>query len=183
MVEPDETKGIDMTKSSKVLSGPSLSRFFRRFYQSQTELDQATAERLARLSVQTFASVQLQRVAWSRLRSGVTQKRPLEAQATAARPAANSTEKEAAPVGGTESAKFDPYSFGLVPIYQREGREGLSKKLSTVERTDHLRKMARAQQIVLPAALRTGDIAADELCEAIIVAVEKRIANRRAAAG
>ena len=61
--------------------------------------------------------------------------------------------------------------------------EGLIEKLSTVGRADHLRKMARAQQIVLPAALRTGDIDPGELCEAITLAVEKRIANRRAAAG
>ena len=56
-------------------------------------------------------------------------------------------------------------------------------KLTTVESADHLRKMARAQQIALPSELRSGEIALEVLREAIAAAVEKRIANRRAAAG
>lgn len=82
-----------------------------------------------------------------------------------------------------KTKKVDPYSFGSVPIYQPEGREGLIEKLSTVSQADHLRKMACAQQILLPATLQSGDIDTGEFRKAITVAVEKRIANRRAAAG
>ncbi|MEM7748742.1 MAG: hypothetical protein AAF346_10855 [Pseudomonadota bacterium] len=173
-----------MAKSSKTLSGPSLGRFFRRFYQAQSQLDKETAERLTRLSVQTFAAVQLRRIPWAKLRASTADASSTRERATAKPSAAAQDGKsETSPSGPAESQKFDPYSFGLVPIYQREGREGLIEKLSTVGRADHLRKMARAQQIVLPAALRTGDIDPVELREAITTAVEKRIANRRAAAG
>ena len=168
-----------MTKSSKVLSGPSLGRFLRRFYSSQPQLDKETADHLARVTVQAFASVQLRRVPWAKLRNktaAVVAKEPSS-------PTKTSEKEPAKEPAAAETKKFDPYSFGLVPIYQREGREGLIEKLSTVSQADHLRKMARAQQIVLPAPLRTGDIDPGELREAITVAVEKRIANRRAAAG
>ena len=167
-----------MAKSSKVLSGPSLGRFLRRFYSSQPHLDKETADHLARVTRQAFASVQLRRVSWAKLRNKASAVDAKEASGPAKSP-----ETEPAKENTAESKKFDPYSFGLVPIYQREGREGLIEKLSTVTQADHLRKMARAQQIVLPAPLRTGDIEPGELREAITVAVEKRIANRRAAAG
>lgn len=80
------------------------------------------------------------------------------------------------------SPDFDPYAFGLIPVYQREGSEGLRSKLDTIENVDHLRSLARAQQIGLPASIRRGDVAADSIRDAIISAVEKRIADRRAAA-
>ncbi len=172
-----------MAKSSKTLSGPSLGRFFRRFYQAQSQLDKETAERLTRLSVQTFASIQLRRLPWAKLRANTADTKQTPERAASQPTAPQDGTSEPSPSKPAESQKFDPYSFGLVPIYQREGREGLIEKLSTVGRADHLRKMARAQQIVLPAALRTGDIDPVELREAITAAVEKRIANRRAAAG
>ena len=170
-----------MKKSSKKLSGPGLTRFFKRFYQAQAGIDAATAERLAKISSQTFSSVGIRRVAWSEMRSAPAQAekpaavdRPAEKQ-----PASDGREALAVPPPGV----FDPYCFGLVPIYQREGKSGLLTKLNTVESVDHLRKMARAQQIALPSELRSGEISLNVLREAIAAAVEKRIANRRAAAG
>jgi hypothetical protein len=80
-------------------------------------------------------------------------------------------------------ASFDPYIFGLVPVYQRQGPDGLLERLGEIKRVDHLRKMARAQQIVLPAELRSGDVPAEAIRSGIVIAVGKRIADRRAAAG
>lgn len=85
-------------------------------------------------------------------------------------------------VSAPPSPDFDPYAFGLVPVYQREGGEALRNKLATIRNVDHLRRMARAQQIGLPASMRRGEVAADSVRDAIIKAVEKRIADRRAAA-
>jgi hypothetical protein len=81
------------------------------------------------------------------------------------------------------ASSFDPYIFGLVPIYQRQGPDGLLEKLGEIKRVDHLRKMARAQQIVLPVELRSGDIPVEAIRSGIVTAVGKRIADRRAAAG
>src|SRR5690606_3553332 len=39
------------------------------------------------------------------------------------------------------SKPFDPYAFGLVPIYQKEGREALRARLGDVATADHLRQM------------------------------------------
>lgn len=169
-----------MTKSVKKLSGPSLNRFFKRFYRAQAGLDPGVADRLAEVSAKTFSSVRIRRIAWSQMRNPPRRAKPPEASPPAPliddRPSPT-------PPPATPAPPFDPYSFGLVPVYQREGRDGLLGKLATVETPEHLRKMARAQQIALPAELRTGDIDLAELREAITAAVEKRIANRRAAAG
>lgn len=83
----------------------------------------------------------------------------------------------------TDSAPFDAFAVKLVPVFQREGREGLLAKLADVATVDHLRQMAKAQQVVLPQALRTGEADAQTVRVAIADAVAKRVADRRAAAG
>jgi len=80
------------------------------------------------------------------------------------------------------AAGFDPYAFGLVPTFQREGATGLATKLNAITTVDDLRKMARAQQIALPADIRRGNVDAQAVRAAIVAAVAKRIADRRAAA-
>ena len=174
-------------KAAKKLSGPSLNRFFKRFFQAQAGIDPQTAERLTDISVRTFSSVRVRRIIWRQVH-GSAQRRSVRRapEVTAANPA---TAPDAEPENVTPAAPeqapvvaFDPYGFGLVPVFQREGKDGLLTKLAGIESTDNLRKMARAQQIALPAELRSGDIALDTLREAIAAAVEKRIANRRAAA-
>jgi len=70
-----------------------------------------------------------------------------------------------------------------VPTFQREGRDGLIAKLRNIESVDNLRKLARAQQIVLPEDFRQGDVAVEDMLAAIADSVAKRIADRRAAAG
>jgi hypothetical protein len=119
--------------------------------------------------------------------------------ATAATPARSTEEPQAGapsspeplpaagPTPGLASAPppagpFDPYIFGLVPIYQRQGPDGLMAKLAEITHIDHLRRMAKAQQILLPAELRSGDADARALRAGIVAAVGKRIADRRAAA-
>ncbi len=87
------------------------------------------------------------------------------------------------PLASAKEAPFDPYAIGLVPTYQREGAEGLAAKLAEVTALDDLRKMARLQQVALPAELRAPDADIEAVRAAIVAAVARRIANRRAAAG
>ena len=181
-----------MKRTTKKLSGIGLELYLRRFYATYADIDDALAQQLSQDGAKTFASVRVRRIAWRDWRP--QQKDPA---ATAATPspvrnepagpettiAAPSPQLAAVPDDAGSDAPFDPYAIGLVPIYQREGAEGLSKKLAVIGSLDNLRKMARSQQVALPAELRGSDADIAEVRTAIVNAVGKRIANRRAAAG
>lgn len=165
-----------MRKATRKISGPQMERFFRHYFAQEPGLESAAAESLTRRSLATFSSVNVRKeiVLGGRgvmRRIGARRQSDGEPAPAAA----------VAPAGGTGG--FDPYVFGLVPTFQREGREGLLARLGGIADVGQLRQMARAQQISLPAELRTGEAGADALRGAIADAVEKRIADRRAAAG
>ncbi len=87
------------------------------------------------------------------------------------------------PASAPADAAFDAYAIGLVPVFQREGRDGLLAKLAAITSIDYLRQMAKAQQIVLPQPLRLGDATPEAIRDGIADSVAKRIADRKAAAG
>lgn len=78
----------------------------------------------------------------------------------------------------SSAAAFDPYAFSAVVVLTRSGKDGLMKRLATIDRPEHLRSLADAQHLAVDKSLSTPA----ELRAAIIKATEKRIANRRAAA-
>ena len=186
-----------MKRTTKKLSGIGLELFLRRFYANYRAIDATLAEQLAKDSARTFSSVRVRRVAWCTWR----RKQAVNPAPDAANPApgadrgvaeqaAQPSSAVKAPVAAAapapptaDSAPLDPYAIGLLPTYQREGPDGLLAKLNGITSADHLRKMARAQQIALPTELRSLDAAIDDIRSAIVAAVGKRIANRRAAAG
>ncbi|MGI9476556.1 MAG: hypothetical protein ACR2PI_07615 [Hyphomicrobiaceae bacterium] len=184
-----------MKRTTKKLSGIGLELFLRRFYGTYSEIDDKLARQLSKDGANTFASVRVRRVAWRdwrpqpRSANGTLPAPPGTPEApSVAKPPAAATPKPAAPTraeSGTiaDDAAFDPYAIGLVPVYQREGAEGLSEKLAAIGSLDNLRKMARSQQIALPSELRGSDADIEAVRAAIVNAVGKRIANRRAAAG
>jgi|GEM_PF-6268529 len=179
-----------MKRTTKKLSGTSLERFFHRFFHAQTDIDDAQATKLVNAAKQVFSSVRVRPTGLHFVRAPILIDRSTpealpssevvpHIPSTSAMPTAAPTK---ASVSTETGPPFDPYAFGLVPIFQRQGREGLLAQLKTIGSLDHLRKMARAQQIVLPADLRRGEPSVDAVREAILIAVEKRIADRRAAA-
>lgn len=195
-----------MKRTTKKLSGIGLELFLRRFYGTYSEIDEQLADQLSKDGAKTFASLRVRRVAWRDWRpdrKAVNQKPPSPsaeeptkkaksaakpsrpARPVAAAPVTSPTASPAtaAPAPSDTEAPFDPYAIGLVPIYQREGAEGLSEKLAAIGSLDNLRKMARSQQVALPAELRGQDADIEAVRTAIVSAVGKRIANRRAAAG
>lgn len=105
---------------------------------------------------------------------------PLPAQTDSPPPPEAIAEPETAPAA---TAPFDPFCIGLVPTLQREGRAGLAAKLAGISSVGDLRAMAKAQQIVLPRDLRTGDAEPETIREAIVTAVARRVEDRRSAAG
>lgn len=190
-----------MRRTNRKLSGPGLKRFLQHFFRSQPGVDAALAERLVATSAALFASVRVRRTARPSARPAAPVGNGLADQAVGNvlpdQPAPTSPDpryaKIAASLHGqelaaqpsappTEPAAFDPYAIGLVPTYQRQGPDGLRAKLAGIADVGDLRKMARAQQIVLPIELRAGEADADAVRDGIVAAVAKRIADRRAAA-
>lgn len=163
------------------LSGHAKDRFLERFFAADADLSPDDVVRLAERSKAMFASLRVRKLAvYSSRQPRKTAASKRQAAETAA--AATSASSDAATM--TPSAgKFDAYAFGLVPTFQREGRDGLIAKLCGIDDLDHLRQMAKAQQIVLPPELRTGAHPLEAVRGAIADAVAKRIADRRAAAG
>ncbi len=184
-----------MKGTTKKLSGIGLDLFLRRHYASYPEIDDALARKLSEDGVKTFASARVRRAAWRDWLSGNTAAKPALTREVESPPPATEPPPIAEPAAkpppvavvvppaDTEAAPFDPYAIGLIPTYQREGADGLAAKLADVESLDNLRKMARSQQVALPADLRGADADIGAVRTAIVSAVGKRIANRRAAAG
>ena len=169
-----------MKDNTLKLSGHAKDRFLERFFAEEADLAPDALQRLTVRSKAAFASLRVRKMAVYPAR-----KPPKPAVPPPQRPAIRPPLPDAAaaiPAPATEAA-FDAYAFGLVPIFQREGRDGLIAKLASIENLDHLRQMAKAQQIVLPQELRLGEAALDVVRTAIVDAVAKRIADRRAAAG
>lgn len=196
-----------MKRSTERLAGADLKAFLSRVFHGDTAVDRPTADRLADATTALMKSARIKRAARQRWLAETQASARERARTPAVEPAiapearrddAPSNEAEAAshtrqtaasdaaaaagPDADSAEKAFDPYAFGLVPTYQREGSEGLAARLADVGRVDHLRLMARSQQIALPADIRRGEVTPDVVRTAIIKAVEKRISDRRAAA-
>lgn len=186
-----------MSPTIKKFSGPALDRYLERFFAAEPGLSGEASANLARRASAAFSSVRVRpgfeapKVARvSALRTAAATPAPSTTRPAAAPSSAPTSAPAAKPIApdpmagpAVETGEFDAYAIGLVPTFQREGRDGLIARLGSVTSTDNLRKMARAQQIVLPEPMRQSGVAIDNLRAAIADAVAKRIADRRAAAG
>ena len=178
-----------MKDNTVKLSGHTKDRFLERFFADEPGLDADARRRLTGRAQSAFTSLRVRKAL-------MAQQRPTKV-GPGVRPAAIAPEVEpmtaapvvpppvvapVAPAPAPETA-FDTYAVKLVPVFQREGRTGLLAALAGVSSIEHLRQMAKAQQIVLPQPLRTGEAEADAVRTGIADAVAKRVADRRAAAG
>lgn len=84
------------------------------------------------------------------------------------------------PPGTTAADAFDPFVFGLVPVFKREGASGLAARLKEIDDVENLRAMAKAQQIVLPRDVRRGDVTIEAVRSSVLTAVEQRVTDRKA---
>jgi len=89
------------------------------------------------------------------------------------------TQTKPPPQPGTATPKFDPFVFGLVPVYKREGADGLAARLNEIGDVENLREMAKAQQIILPRDVRRGDASIETVRSAVLAAVEQRVSDRK----
>lgn len=165
-----------MKRITRKLSGPAKDRFLERFIAAEPGLEPELAGRLTARCQSAFTSLRVRRSV--RLQHKARPATALASNTATASPPPPTPRQPSAP-----PAPFDPYVFGLVPVFQREGRDGLLAKLAAIAGVDDLRQMAKTQQIVLPSELRSGETDPATLRAAIADAVAKRIADRRAAAG
>ena len=166
-----------MKRTTRKLSGPAKDRFLERFIAAEPGLDAALAGRLTARCQSAFTSLRIRRSIKLTARCN-----PASAPAQSSASAPTIPQPTPAEPPALQTA-FDPYVFGLVPVFQREGRDGLLARLKQIARIDELRLMAKTQQIVLPPEQRSGETDIVRLATAIADAVAKRIADRRAAAG
>lgn len=189
-----------MKEHTVKLSGHAKDRFLERFFAEEPDLDPAARERLLTRSKSAMTSLRVRKAVLSGARR-VPARTPDAAPApispaeaiSGAAPSSSASENlqsvstlpaAAEPTQAPAQPKpLDAYAVKLVPVFQREGRDGLLTKLGEIAEVGQLRVMAKAQQIVLPQALRSGEADVQAVRDAIVEAVAKRIADRRAAAG
>lgn len=189
-----------MKRTTNRLAGARLTRFLRAYFASLEEMDPKAAERTADACGQILASARVRQSAVGRVIANQRTARtraPLPKAPQTAPETATGTEtgtetgttklsphqqEHAAPVEQPTPGAFDPYAFGLVPLFQTEGADAVRTKLDAVASVEQLRALARAQKIGLPVDIRRGDVDAPTVRDAIVRGVEKRIADRRAAA-
>jgi hypothetical protein len=159
-----------MKKETKALSGASQDAFFRRLLKAHPNLSGAERD----LIVQQLR----EEVAQLRLRvkvDGDIAASSGPSQTPAAQSAAAIPQPEAANAG----PPFDPYSPNVIVVLRKSGREAALAALAAIDSTENLRLLAREQRLNVDTAVSL----AAEMRTAIVMAAERRIANRVAAAG
>lgn len=162
-----------MTKTTRALSGAAKNAFLDGVVRSALGEDHAAHERLMQELTAAVASLRV-RVEAERAAAIDT----ASAQATRAE-----NDPEAEPesaddsIARADTPPFDPFSPNVIVLLRREGRDAAVSALMAIGHEDRLRLLAKEQQLSLP----TETLPASALCEAIVSAAERRIANRWAA--
>lgn len=157
-----------MKKETKALSGASQDAYFRRVLKAHPNLSAAERERIVRQLREEVAQLRL------RVRGDIAAP-PDPPSRPAAQSAAAITQSTAASAG----LPFDPYSPNVVVIVRKSGGEAALAALAAIDSMENLRLLAREQRLNVDAKVSS----AAEIRTAIVVAAERRIANRVAAAG
>jgi hypothetical protein len=159
-----------MTKTTRALSGAAKNAFLDGVVRSALGDDHAARERLMQDLV---AAITALRVRVETERAGDADLACEPAAEMVLPPVAEPVQPAAQP-----DAAFDPYSPNVVVVLRKQGREAAIAALLAIGGEDRLRRLSGAQQLGLP----EPGLSVAQLCEAIVEAAERRVANRRAAA-
>ena len=159
-----------MKKETKALSGASQDAYFRRVLKAHPNLSAAERDRIVRQLREEVAQLRLRVKVPGDLAAS-----PDPPSAPAAQPAAAVPQ----PAAGSAGLPFDPYSPNVVVVVRKSGREAAVAALAAIDSTENLRLLAREQRLNVDADVSS----AAEMRTAIVMAAERRIANRVAAAG
>lgn len=173
-----------MGRPNQLWPGERMRQFFRSILRAEQGVDEALAERLARalerrvnrMLVADDEPVPVAARPDETRQDETRQDAPAAAPAAEPVPPSSASGADAQPV--VPSEPFDPYAFSAVALYAKQGRAALLKRLSEIGEPAHLRQLAEAQHIGLDAKAKS----ADALRKAIVAGVERRIADRKAAA-
>ncbi|SFV27895.1 hypothetical protein [Hyphomicrobium facile] len=173
-----------MSKGKQLWPGDEMATFFRAHIRRETALEGEAAERLA-LALTKAVNRMLVREMPPELPPELSSELPSERPSeTLEEPAveARKTRKATAPAETQDrhdrAENFNPYRFSALVTLSKHGREGLMTRLQEIKSAENLRAFAEAQHVpVEPSVKRTDDIR-----KAIIAGVERRLADRKAAA-
>lgn len=169
-----------MTRATKSLSGGGKDKFFKAVIATEPGVDPQAAARLGDALMNAVSEVRVRRDAWeqySKPAPGEKGRKGAKARAAAQAAAQQSAAPAAAP--SAAATPFDPFAFSAVAVLTRKGKEALAAELATIASAANLKAIAAAQHLAVDPALDE----AEALRAALIVATERRIAERRAAAG
>jgi hypothetical protein len=82
------------------------------------------------------------------------------------------------PVQDVTAEAFDPYKFSVMVVLAKQGKDQLLKRLGDIEQPKQLRAIAEAQHLAVADHLTS----AEDIRHAMVVATERRLADRKAAA-
>jgi hypothetical protein len=146
----------------KTLRGPAVHKYFAALIAAEPSVSADAAKRLAGTLGREIAELRV--------------RRPVPRRATAT--SAGVLPAQAAPP--TEPVTtVDPFAFSLLAVLSKEGRAALETRLALIASRSELIAMAAAQHVALPS--REASLA--DLRAAIVAGTERRLADRRAAAG
>lgn len=176
-----------MTRKTKALSGASQDAYFRRVLKTYPELGDDARERIVRRLRREIAQLRVRPAAQGDLGEAETPvpadavNVPAPAPAPAAAPPVSQScpARDPAPAGPMLSAPFDPFAVNVIVVLRTAGKDAALEALNTIADTENLRLLAREQRLSVDEELATPQA----LSAAIVAAAERRIANRRAAAG
>lgn len=157
------SKKTSESKKTKAISGAKAQAYFRDLFAAEEGVSADSAKSLLDTCAREIAQV--------RVRLPIPERRR-----TAAKPGGAAKEAEAPPA--VEAEAFDPFTFSVVVVLTKEGKEGLERRLASIGSVSHLRALAKAQHIPVPPEL----VKISEIIPAIVSGTEQRIADRRAAA-
>ena len=153
-----------MSKGKQLWPGGEMLAFFRAHIRRETALEGEAAERLAAALTKAVNRM----LVWEMPEEPSEEKQE--------------TKKVEGPVEAQNrhdrAENFNPYLFSALVALSKHGREGLMTRLQDIKSAENLRAFAEAQHVPVDASLKRTD----DIRKAIVAAVERRLADRKAAA-
>lgn len=158
-----------MNKGTQLWPGDKMRAFFRAHIRRTTSLDESETERLVTALVKAINRM----LVWELPGSPpdvLISDGPQEAMPLPETSSQKTAERVAKP--------FNPFTFSVVVVLAKHGREGLLRRLQDIKSAENLRALAEAQHVPVDSRLKRPE----DIRKAIIAAAEQRLEDRKAAA-
>ncbi|MBS0239787.1 MAG: hypothetical protein JSR89_15320 [Proteobacteria bacterium] len=153
-----------MSKGKQLWPGDEMAMFFRAHIRRETTLEGEAVDRLAAALTKAVNRMLVREM---------PEELPLEtSMAAEAAPPAESNDRH------DRAENFNPYRFSALVTLAKHGREGLMTRLQEIKSAESLRAFAEAQHVPVAASVKRTD----DIRKAIVAGVERRLADRKAAA-